>query len=151
MLRDVRKARLGWRIWKRMLKQFWIDYDTAMLVLPEKDEAWNECALRYFPDYVRRKCANRSFILVRDRKTAEKVKSIAIGIENCEVLFLPRYKMDLLLKYYCLHKFFDNIVMMYMDEPRDNDTRRILQQGIVSMSEVICLCFYQLREVPKHV
>ena len=151
MLREVRKARLGWRIWKKMMRRLRIDYDTAVLVLPEKDEAWNECALRYFPAYAKRKSAKRSFIIARDRETAEKIKSMDIGVENCAVLSLARSKMNLLLKYYCLHKFFDNFVMMYMDEPHDNDTKRILQQGNVSMEEVVCLCFYQLREVPKYV
>lgn len=151
MLREVRKARMGWHIWKNMMRRLRIDYDTAVLVLPESDETWNECALRYFPDYVRRKSAKRSFIMVKDREMAEKIRNMGIDVANLKVLSMAKFKMDLLLKYYCLHKFFDNIVMMYLDEPHDNDTRRILQQGIVSMDEVVCLCFYQLREVPKHV
>lgn len=151
MLREVRKARLGWQIWKKMMRRLRIDYETAVLMLPEIDESWNKCALRYFSNYAKRKSAKRCIIMARDRKTAEIIRSMDIGVENCEVLCLARFKMDLLLKYYCLHKFFDNIVMMYMDEPHDNDTKHILQQGIVSMEEVVCLCFYQLREVPKHV
>lgn len=151
MLREVRKARLGWHLWKKMMKKYRLGYDTAVLLLPEKDESWNECALRYFPDYARRKSASRSFIFARDGETVAKIKAMDIGLENCDVINMSRFKMDLLLKYFCLHKFFDNIVMMYLDEPHDNDTRRILQQGIVSMEEAVCLCFYQLREVPKHV
>ena len=149
MLYDLRKARLGWTLWKKLMKQYHIDYQTVVLLLPEKDTEWNDCALKYLPDYMERKSASSAVVLVPEKGLGKIVESR--NIPGCKPYFFPRYKMGLLLKYYCLYRFFDNIVFLYLDQPRDNLSRLILEQGTVNVEEMICLGFYNLRRVPHHV
>lgn len=149
MLRDIRKARIGWEIWKRLMKRYRIDYGTVVLLLPETNEEWNNCAIEYLPEYMKRKSAASAIVLVWDRNLLEHLEKEKV--HGCRFCFFPKYKMDLLLKYYCLYRFFDNIVFLYLDQPKDNYAKLILEQGTVSLDEMICLGFYNLRRVPDHV
>jgi len=138
------KGRLEWLLLK---VKYRINYDKVVLVLPESDEEWNYYALIHLPDYIKRKNAEKAVILLSNQKSYDAATSL-FG-KNFTIVNYSIIKMNRLLKYYCLYRFFDNIVFFYLNQPQDNLSEIILKQGIVSKEELICLGFYCLRNVPQ--
>ena len=140
------KGRLVWRSLKR---KFNIDYNKVVIVMPEKDKAWNMCAIKYLPHFMKRKNAQEVVLLV-PCDTANDLSDF--NDDRIKVQIISQQEVTWLFCYYLMYKFFDNIVFLYLDEPeKDNKCRIAMERCNISMDEIICLCFYKLRQVPNHV
>lgn len=148
MLRQLFHAWKGWLVWKSWKLKYRINYDSVVLVPMEKDIEWNREALKYLPDYMERKRVTRCIILTADKQIEALYRNETAP--GASIRNISSRQLDLILEYYCFCKFFDNIVFLSLDRPRENMSSLILQQGCVSKRELICLCFYHLREVPSH-
>ena len=149
MWHEFWEAWKGRAIWQSLKNEYNIDYDKIVLVMPEKDEAWNSCALKYLPDFMKRKNAKGAIVCISD---AGQGNFSDIFAENIKVHKMSPTEIARLFRYYCMYKFFDNIVFLYLDKPiRDNKSRYAMEKCNISMDELICLCFYKMRQVPSHV
>lgn len=146
MIRDFGEAFRGYLVWKRLKRKYGIDDRYAIIVLPESRRKWNQCAVKYLPDYMKRKRADKVLIVVSDKSEGYEAEEFAEAI-----VLLSEEDIRLLMKLYCLIRYSDKIVFFYLNYPRDNMSEMILEKGDISMDEVICLGLYQLREVPLHV
>jgi len=138
------------RLWNSIKTGFGINNNTVVIVLPENNSMWNEAALKYLPDYLKRKNADNAVVLTTENTFIEKMGS---GEKSDIVSFhkISSESLKSLMDYYCLHRFFDKIVFFYLDYPQDNRSSFILNATEVTMDELVCLGFYRLREVPAHV
>ena len=144
MIKEIIKSYLGKQLWNIIVKKYDINYNKVVIVLPEDNDEWNRTALKYLPNYMQRKSVEEAVIIVNNNeKILNKIK--------CKVVKLSSYAISLLMQYYCFYRFFDNIVFFYLNYPRDNLTKLVLEQGNITMDEWICLGFYKLREVPNNV
>ncbi len=135
----------GCIIWNLNKNRYKINYNKAVIVLPEKDDEWNMYALVHLKDYMHRKNVKEAIIYCMDINIHNKYKEcVPSGVK---FIVMSETKMKLMCMYYCLHEFFFNIVFFYIDFPKDNMSKRIIEDGI-SKEELICLGFYNLREVP---
>ncbi|MGN0938904.1 MAG: hypothetical protein ACI4OD_05550 [Selenomonas sp.] len=140
------KAFAGKIFWEILSRRYSVDQDTVCLVLPEDDAAWNQCAWDYLPYYVHRKVAKRVLVLeAYQAGNYQKTAGLKCDVCTCR---LPDVVLRLLMQYYMVYRFTDNIAFLYLDWPQDNMSARILAQGNVARKELICLGFYHLREVP---
>ena len=161
MKRELSEARKGRRIWRRIKREYSIDYSKVVLVLPETDAEWNRQALMFLPELIKRKSAEKALVISPWDDVFEEVRKKSKGngfVQDgdaepgqCLALKLSEDEIDSLLKYYCFYKFFDSIIFLYKDKPKDNPGTLILSQGCVSKKELICLGHYNLREVPDNV
>ncbi len=139
---------LGFLDWRKAVRKYHIDNKTVVLFLPENVTEWNKTALKYLPQFMSRKKANRAVVLVhqscRIEKTSPKGKEILF--EYVKGTYIKN-----IMAYYTLHRFSDKVVFFYLDYPRDNYSKIILRETEVSMDELICLGLYRLREVPEIV
>lgn len=143
-------------LWRQLRHRYRLDDEAAVLVLSECYDEWNRTALAYYPDYLTRKGIQRAVVLYRDPQLPNKMLEAFIAQEQKKERFVigipyPSEQMDALLAYYCLHKFSDNIVLLYRQKPQENKTELVLAQGTVTMAEWIALGFFHLRQVPHHV
>lgn len=146
MIKEIIKSYLGKQLWNIIVKKYDINYNKVVIVLPEDNDEWNRTALKYLPNYMQRKSVEEAVIIVDNNK-----KNIEKNKIKCNVVKLSSYAIRLLMQYYCFYRFFDNIVFFYLNYPRDNLTKLVLEQGNITMDEWICLGFYKLREVPNNV
>ena len=148
LIRDLWGMIRGYIIWNRLVGRYNIEKNDAVLVLPESDDDWNQCGIKYFPFYMERKGCSRALVFVtRSGVTAVDVQTD----ERFRVVELDSGKMHDLLGYYCLFRFFNNIVFLCFREPRDNLSEFVLKNTNISLEELICMGIYRLREVPANV
>ena len=136
--------------WHQIRRKYNIDENTVVVALPEKHCDWNEIAIKYLPDYIKRKNADRAVVLVVDETIVDKRRTECNSDLVLYRLIEPEC-LKKLMKYYSLHRFFDKIVFFYLEYPKDNKSSFILNSTEVTMDELVCLGFYRLREVPSHV
>lgn len=55
----------GRNIWRRLKIKYRIDCDCVVIILTEQDEEWNKTALKYLPDYMKRKSAKKALVFYR--------------------------------------------------------------------------------------
>lgn len=135
----------GILIWKHLVRKYQINDKCVVIVLPENDKDWNECALKYLPFYIKRKRASRSLLI-----SAKGVLS-STNWDADKIVFFSDDKIRCLMQYYMLWKFFPGIVFFYRSFPQDNISDQILSKSQVTIEELICYGFYRLREVPSDV
>ena len=146
MIHQLIQAFKGFLTWKHLVRKYNINDRCVVIVLPEDDDEWNECALKYLPSFMKRKSANRSLVIFK-----QAVDMARTVLPDSEVGALAEEKIRFLMQYYLLWKFFPGIVFFYRSFPRDNITEQILSKSRVTIEELICLGFYRLREVPSDV
>ena len=144
------RALRGCFVWKRIKRKYHIDERTAVIVLPENDVVWNQAALKYLPDYIIRKNADRAIVFLTD-ESKESISTDYIDNDNISFECIKRFQACLLSDYYCLNRFYDKIQIFFLDYPYDNKSGDILNNTDVTADELVCLSFYILREVPAHV
>jgi len=136
--------------WFLLKQKYHIDNDAVVIMLPESNIKWNDTALYYLDDFMRRKKADHSFVFCADRSYMEKrvVKGKSV---NIRFFYYDKNKMRHLMNYFCLHQFYDKIVFFFLDYPYENKAGYILDTTNVTLDELVCLSFYRLRKVPDHV
>jgi hypothetical protein len=143
----------AWRgrcIWINEKRRLHITYDDVVILLSEDDGEWNRQALLLLPHYMKRKGARRAIIFASENISMEFVKRNTSGV-NIVLEEVNLEKQHLLNRYYCLRRFFDNIVFFFLDYPKDNNAREIIENDNISKRELIALAFYVLRCVPEEV
>lgn len=138
---------MGWKLWHSMKRKYHINYEKVIIIMSEDDDEWNRMALLHLPDYMERKNVREAVIFLTENIDRDSIKRLA-G-ENVELATISKECVWYLNKYYCLYRFFDNIVFLSLDMPKDNNGREILGNGVISKEELICLGFYFLRRVPN--
>lgn len=147
MVSALFQAFQGRSIWRCLKLKYHIDYECAVIMLPEDNVEWNRCALIYLEDYMKRKNVNKAFVFLMEES---EIKDLEDYITDCiQPLKIKRIQMDLLYRYFCLYRFFYNIIFFYLDSIGDNHSKEILNNGKISKEELICLGFYCLRGVPE--
>ena len=147
-MRKIFSLLFGYLDWKMIRIKYRIDSKSVVLFLPEIKPEWNQRALKYIPAYLYRKKADRAIVLVnRNAGLKDFVHADPKVITGQLYEKRIRHIMD----YYTLFRFSDRVVFFYLEYPKDNCSRIILEQTKVSMDELICLGFYRLREVPDLV
>lgn len=137
-------------LWLFLKTKYHIDYKTVVIMLPERNIEWNDTALCYLNDYMKKKKADHSVIFCADKVYMEECLSKGICVDN-HFYYYTKLKMQRLMDYYCLHQFSDKIVFFYLNYPHDNKSQYVLDSTEVSIDELICHSFYRLRKVPEHV
>lgn len=136
----------GRNIWKWLKIKYRINYDCVVIILTEQDEEWNKLALKYLQDYMKRKSAKKALIFYTGNCTLKYLEPYMT--DNIQMFKMKELQVRRLIRYYCLYRFFDNIVFFSLEEPKDNNGREILSNGKITKKELICLGFYCLRYVP---
>lgn len=147
MHKGIEKALAGKQLWDQIKTENHISDSTVVIVLPESDEIWNRCAYRYLPFFMKRKGAAEAQIIVSEMGSGSDVELS----KEYHTIVIDDEHIRLLMDYYLLHRFFDNIVFFYKDHPRDNHASQMVEKGYVTVEEIICYGFYRLREVPIDV
>ena len=136
----------GRNIWGRLKIKYRINYDCVVIILTEQDEEWNKTALKYLPDYMKRKSAKKALVFYTENCTLKYLEPYMT--DNIQTFKMKELQVRRLLRYYCLYRFFDNVVFFSLEEPKDNNSREILSHEEITKEELICLGFYCLRCVP---
>ena len=144
------RALRGCFVWKRIKRKYHIDERTAVIVLPENNVVWNQVALKYLPDYIIRKNADRAIVFLTD-ESKDSISADFKNLDNISFESIKRSQANLLADYYCLNRFYDKIQIFFLDYPYDNRSGYVLNTTDVTADELVCLGFYVLREVPAHV
>lgn len=147
MWNDYKDMLAGMFLWTRLKWHHHINYDKVVVFLPEDDLEWNFYALAYLDEYRKRKSAKEAIAFIADVHTYSMAKKLQLN--HIELLRYPADNIRLILKYYCFNKFFENVSFFYLDYPRDNKNRLILERSNVTKEELICLAFYCLRRLPN--
>ena len=61
----------GRNIWRRLKIKYRINYDCVVIILTEQDEEWNKTALKYLPDYMKRKSAKKALVFYTENCTLQ--------------------------------------------------------------------------------
>lgn len=145
-MKGLKLAWAGRTIWKRLKRRYHIDYSKVVIALPEGDVQWNQYALLHLKDYMDRKSAGAAIILCPSEEIEEEIRPYCQT--NYTIVRECKADMIKLNQYYCFFRFFDNIVFFSLGFPKDNISGEIIENGIITKEELICLGFYHLRSVP---
>ncbi len=148
MLRNIASIAHGYIIWRYLVYRYHIKKNDAVLMLPDNNKEWNICGIKFLPSYMEKKMCNRALIF-ETKKNGRHIDAKFNG--DLEFHILKRKQMRDLLSYYCLYRFFDNIVLLFIREPRDNRSEFALKNTSVSLEELICIGIYRLQKVPVNV
>ena len=134
LLSDYKMAEEGRRLWLEIKESIQMDVSCVLIIVSEKDDAFNNAVCRLIPAYMRRKNYHKTVILC---KKDESSFDAAENSEDPDVI-IRHYEDDeisALLKYYSLVQFFVNIVVISLEDPFGS--RQLLDSGIVDMDDYI--------------
>ncbi len=152
MWKNVVRALHGYALWETVKIKYRIKYPKAVLALAGENARLDRAALAYLDFYVKRKFAKEAVVLVKDRKTAKRVKR-RIGGKcasfSIRICICGPARMEKLYDAYCFYKFYDNIVFTYDSRPEDNRLGMLLEERLVGVGEAVCLGLFGLHQAPE--
>lgn len=146
ILEQIWEAVKGKCLWSLVKIKGRVDQDTVVIFLLEEDDELNYYALLHLPDYVKRKLCDKAVIVSRPELFYDIGCNIDLAITH---LTMKEKKIEYILKYYCLVKFYDKVVFVSLNRPESNHGNMIVGKHGVTKEDIICLGLYCLRKVPK--
>ncbi len=126
MIKALLMVLQGSLLWKGYKKNYSIDSDTAVVIITDNKPEWRSVALRYAENY-KNKCSAKKIVVLDE-----------MSMKEAEALF----------SYMIFSKAHPHIVFIDEHYPIYNQTSMIVERTDMSIEEIICLGFYNLRSVP---
>ena len=142
MIRQIIGALRGKRVWRHLRREYGINGDQAVLVMTDSDPEWNGVFIKYSERFCERKSLKSTVILATEDAGIKTDASI------CTVHRIKKDDIELLVKYYLLIRFSDNIVFCTKDETIVNRCSYIFSHSDITVPEYVCYGMYKLRGVP---
>lgn len=142
-MRDILKeeyqiAESGRKIWLSLKEIYAIDENVYLVIFPMNDHEFNEIALRYLPEFLKRKYINRVVVLHNSQNLSlTSMNNSGIHIEYNE---MSQENLDSIIKYYRLVQFAKNIVVISVKEPFGN--ANIINKAGISVDDYIINAIY---------
>ena len=144
---------VGWIRWKIFCFRNGIYYPTVVIVLTGDNEKLDEYALLYLEDFMKRKSAEKAFIICTDdrkkRFLEQKDRQRILEGQNVSIKILSQKKLEMFYDFYSVYKCYDNLVFTYISQPKENMLERVLKETDVNEEDAVCLALYHLRCIPR--
>lgn len=147
MLKQVAQVMAGQVLWMNLKRQEHLDERKFVLVLTGENEKVDFYALEYLDKVMNRKCADMALILSDQQRCIDMV-SQGHYQHTVKAKLLSQKRIMLLFKWYCLDRFFKNLIFTYVRTPKDNLLERFLKETDINEEETVCLCLYNFRKMP---
>ncbi len=137
----------GYFIWSVLKWKEHLDYKKVVLVLTGENAKVDDYAIRYLDYVMERKSAEQALVLVSDENAAQKV-SLNVCRHKVKTKMICEKKIERIFKWYCLDKFYKNLIFTYVRTNKDNLLERFLNETEINEEDIVCLALYNLRKVP---
>jgi len=147
ILRRLRAAWAGRRMWLRLKKKYDVDNGAYVLLMPENDQELNEQALAHLGDFVRYRRAEGIIILTNNHWVMENARFYSDKI--IEVLACPEKSIDALLTFCEFYRFTERLLVVSLTKPYGNKAWCSVGIHNVSVEDLVCLGIYCIRSWTK--
>lgn len=142
-----KRAYHGKRVWNRIKKKYQFNECTQLVIMPEDDEGLNDIAFHYMPYMMKRRGADKAIVVRRKEKAGESL--ISHEAYETQYCYLEPNAIYDLIHYYELYIFTRNISIISCTRPNGNTMHKFLGKNGVNEEDLVCLCMYFLRSMPK--
>lgn len=139
------KAQIGEKIWDKIRKQNGAE---LYIIMPEKDDEYNYYALLYLDKYISGKEAETATIIYSDHMI-KRVVSVFTKNSRVHSIYLSRFKMECLIKYYALYEFSSKVTIISLKKPYDTYGENLLGFKGVTKETLLCFDIYRFYEIPN--
>ena len=104
----------GRRIWLKLKKQYRIIDDVCLVIMPENDDEMNLCALNHIDNFLKKKHLQKAIVVtINKHNDLFKLQNS----DKIDIVYISDRDIELLLKYYLLVMFKDNISVISLSAP----------------------------------
>lgn len=147
---DKKRMLQNQNVWQEISEKIGFNLYTVVLGLAGENEALDQKALDYLPDFIERKKANRAEIIVPNEKLRELAEKYKYDFP-ARISIIPEENMRQIYDYFCFAFNLDNIAFTFLDQCPYNLMGRILRETDITEEEAVCLGVYWLRELKEKI
>ncbi len=139
----IELAREGRKIWLNMVHTYHIDADCQVVIIPENDIETQKIALKYLPQFLKKKYAKRAIVLLWEEKHYQTEEWID---DSIEIKICKKEDIDAIIQFYCLYEFASNLVIASLKQPSGRMGLGIVGHKGLKFEEVFAGVVYGIME-----
>lgn len=137
----IAQANQGREFWLRLVKEQGINNICQVVLLPEKGKVYWESALKYLPDFLKKRHAKRGIVLTCQKELPKKYHETD---DNIAFVVCKPEELQALIQFYCLYEFAPNLVIASLEEPAGRLGYGMIGHKNCSLEEVFTGVVYGL-------
>lgn len=137
---NLKKAFMGRQLWIKLVKRYNIISDDYIVLMPSLNRDYNYYSLLYMNQFLQNKKYNKVIILTFDNRVIKSYKLFSDKITLA--LNVSQKNLDLILKYYCLYKFTDKLIIISLDKPKGRNDYNLVGKNGITTEELISIGVY---------
>lgn len=142
----IRRAYKGRRWWKKLISKYQID-NTAVILMPSKNQEDNYFALLYLDQMIESRKYDNALILTYD--PVVKKCAYMFSKKIIDVKYFSREKAEDLMQYYCLYEFDNRLIIASLDEPQGRNASALIDKKGITSEEIFAAGVYRLYPVTR--
>ncbi|NRT73710.1 hypothetical protein [Clostridium beijerinckii] len=145
--KNIEKASKGRQIWIKILEKYGIGDGDYIILMPSLNNEYNYYTLLHLNEFINKVNAKRIILLTHD----SVVKKVAKLFSNkiYDILYFSREDAECVMKFYCLYKFTDSLIIASLDEPEGRNGKSLIGKNGITLEEVIAIGVYGLKEYKR--
>lgn len=140
--KSKREVKKGWFLWSLLMKTHKEIQNTAVILMPSKNDAYNYYAMLYVNQYLNKIERENAVILTHDKRVIRDAKNFSPNITS--VIPWSRKKAKLLMKYASLYEFDNRLCIASLEEPYGRNGERLVDVKGITQEEIFAIGVYRL-------
>lgn len=143
MEKEVELARSGRKYWLNIVESYHINSDCQVVIIPENDIETRMIAIKYLPQFLKKKYAKRGIVLVWDDTFLNEKIQVD---DSIEIKICKKNDLEAIIQFYCLYEFASNLVIASLRQPAGRMGLGIVGHKGLSYEEVFAGVVYGIME-----
>lgn len=153
-IKDILQAYKGRLFWKNIVRKYNINENKYVIILPKIRTKENYYALLFLEQFLKEKKAESAIIITIDNSIKEMVKYFTHKVEA--VYVVNNNKLNQLIKFYCLYKFTDRLIIASLKEPYGQNGSGLINKKGLKYKDVFGKIVYNISDIssvkkPKYI
>ncbi|WP_107840286.1 hypothetical protein [Metasolibacillus meyeri] len=141
----MEQANRGKDEWRNLIKEFNINDNDYLFLLPNTNDEMLYYSLLYLSDFMRKD--NLAPLIITTEQIITKCEKY-FGI-NTAVKIIDEEAMNTILSFYNLYMFTDKLIILSPTQPNGRSAYNLVEQGIIDIEEFISVGILQNREFQR--